>query len=195
MPASTVTEYLAALPAERRDALNEVRRGINRALPPGYKEGIQFGMISWFVPLSTYPAGYGGNPKQPLTLISLASQKSYMALHMICFYGQPALLEWFKAQYAKSGKKLDMGQGCLRFKTLADLALDVVESTVARLPVSEYAASYKAMRDAMGKGKAKAKPAAKTRTPAKKTPARRKVSRVGEGDQGRVRKTGPLTLR
>jgi len=53
MPASTVTEYLAARPADRREALNEVRRGINRALPPGYKEGIQFGMISWFVPLST----------------------------------------------------------------------------------------------------------------------------------------------
>ena len=48
MPASTVTEYLAALSPERREALNEVRRGINRALPPGYKEGIQFGMISWF---------------------------------------------------------------------------------------------------------------------------------------------------
>jgi hypothetical protein len=114
MLASTVTEYLATLSAERRDALNEVRRGINRALPPGYEEGIQFGMISWFVPLATYPAGYGGNPKQPLPLISLASQKSYMALHMICFYGQPALLEWFKAQYGKSGKKLDMGKGCLR---------------------------------------------------------------------------------
>jgi hypothetical protein len=169
MSASTVTEYLAALSAERRDALNEVRRGINRALPPGYEEGIQFGMISWFVPLATYPAGYGGNPKQPLPLISLASQKSYMALHMICFYGQPVLLEWFKAQYAKSGKKLDMGQGCLRFRTLPDLALDVVERTVARLPVSEYAAGYQAMRDAMGKGKAKAKPAAKNGTPAKKT--------------------------
>ena len=110
MPASTVTEYLAALPAERRDALNEVRRGINRALPPGYQEGIQFGMISWFVPLSTYPAGYGGNPRQPLPLISLASQKSYMALHMICFYGQPALLEWFNAQYAKERQEAGHGR-------------------------------------------------------------------------------------
>jgi hypothetical protein len=63
MPASsTVIEYLAALPADRREALNAVRRAINRALPPGYKEGMQFGMISWFVPLSTFPAGYGGNP-------------------------------------------------------------------------------------------------------------------------------------
>jgi len=76
MPASTVTECLAALPADRREALNEVRRGINRALPPGYKEGIQFGMINWFVPLSTYPAGYGSNTKVPLPLISVASQKA-----------------------------------------------------------------------------------------------------------------------
>jgi hypothetical protein len=153
VPASTVTEYLAALPADRRDALNKVRRGINRALPPGYKEGIQFGMISWFVPLSTYPAGYGGNKKVPLPLISLASQKNYMALHMICFYGQPALRGWFIAQYGKSGKKLDMGQGCLRFKTLPELALDVVESTVTRLPVEDYTAGYQAMRDAMKKSR------------------------------------------
>ena len=157
MPASSVTEYLAALPADRRGALNEVRRGINRALPPGYKEGIQFGMISWFVPLSTYPAGYGGNKKVPLPLISVASQKSYMALHMICFYGQPELREWFTAEYAKSGKKLDMGQGCLRFKTLPDLALDVVEGTLARLPVKEYVAGYQAVRDAMGGKKVKRK--------------------------------------
>ena len=177
MPASTVTEYLAALPAERRDALNAVRRGVNRVLPPGYEEGIQFGMLSWFVPLSRYSAGYGGNPKQPLTLICLASQKSYMALHMICFYGQPALLEWFTAQYLKSGKKLDMGKGCLRFKSLSALALDVVESTIARLPVADYTAGYQAMRDQMGKGKGKAKPAGKTRAPAKAARARRSGSR------------------
>jgi hypothetical protein len=160
MPASTVTEYLAALPADRHEALNEVRKGINRALPPGYKEGIQFGMISWFVPLSIYPAGYGGNKKVELPLISLASKKDYMALHMICFYGQPELREWFVAQYAKSGKKLDMGQGCLRFKTLPDLALDVIEKTLARLSVKEYLAGYQAMRDAV-KGKSKGIAAAK----------------------------------
>jgi uncharacterized protein YdhG (YjbR/CyaY superfamily) len=151
MPASTVTEYLAALPADRREALNEVRKGINRALPPGYEEGIQWGIISWFVPLSTYPTGYGGNKKVALPLISLASMKNYMALHLVCFYGQPELREWFLAQYAKSGKKLDMGQGCLRFKKLEDLALDVVEKTIAKLPVKEYVAGYQAVREAMGK--------------------------------------------
>ena len=169
MPVSTVTEYLAALPADHRDALNEVRRGINRALPPGYKEGIQFGMISWFVPLSTYPDGYGGNKKVPLPLISVASKKAYMALHMICFYGQPELREWFIAQYAKSGRKLDMGQGCLRFKTLPDLALDVVEKTVARLPVKEYVAGYQAMRKPLGGKTANPKRQAPKKSSARKT--------------------------
>jgi hypothetical protein len=168
MPATTVTEYLAALPADRREALNEVRRGINRALPSGYKEGIQFGMISWFVPLSTYPAGYGGNKKVALPVISLASKSSYMALHMICFYGQPALKEWFTARYAKSGRKLDMGQGCLRFKALPELALDVIESTVARLPVKDYIAGYQAMRKPL-RGKV---PNPKRQAP-KKAPARK----------------------
>jgi hypothetical protein len=156
MAASTVNEYLAAVPADRREALNKVRKGINRALPAGYKEGIQFGMISWFVPLSAYPAGYGSNKKEPLPLISLASMKNYMALHMVCFYGQPELREWFVAEYAKSGKKLDMGQGCLRFKTLDDLALDVVEKTLTRLPVKEYVAGYETARAAM-KAKSKKK--------------------------------------
>lgn len=150
MPASTVTEYLDALPADRRKALEQVRRGINRALPKGYKEGIQWGMISWFVPLATYPAGYGGNKKVALPLVSLASMKNYMALHMVCFYGQPELRERFLAQYAKSGKKLDMGQGCLRFKTLEDLALDLVEKTVAKLPLEKYVAGYQAMRNGKG---------------------------------------------
>ncbi len=176
MPATTVTEYLASLSPERRDAVNAVRKAINRVLPKGYQEGFQFGMVSWFVPLSTFPAGYGGNAKQPLPLVSLGSQKNYMALYMICFYGQPALLDWFNAQYKKSGKKLDMGKGCLRFKALPDLALDVVEGTIARIPVAEYTAGYQAMRDAMKKGKAKAKPATKS-APAKKAPARRKASK------------------
>ena len=171
--ASTVTEYLAALPADRREALNEVRRGINRALPPGYKEGIQFGMISWFVPLSTYPDGYGGDKKVALPLISLASQKNYMALHMVCFYGQPALREWFTVQYAKSGKRLDMDQGCLRFKTLPELALDVVERTVARLPVEEFTAGYQAMRDAMSKPLRGKAPNPKRQAPKKLPPAKK----------------------
>src|SRR3954447_17119939 len=60
MTASTVAQYLAALPADRRAALSAVRKAINENLPDGYEEGMQFGMIGWYVPLSLYPAGYCG---------------------------------------------------------------------------------------------------------------------------------------
>jgi hypothetical protein len=56
---------------------------------------------------------------------------------------------------------------------LPELALDVVEKTVARLPVKDYIAGYQAMRDAMGKGKHKSAAKTQTRAPAKKTTTRR----------------------
>jgi uncharacterized protein YdhG (YjbR/CyaY superfamily) len=150
MPASTVAQYLATLPADRRAALSAVREVINENLPDGYEEG-KFGMISWYVPLSLYPAGYGENPKVPLPLVALASQKSGMGLHFLCFYGHPTLSTWFVGEYKKSGKKLDMGKGCVRFKKLEDLALDVVGRTVASVPVKEHIANYRSARALLGK--------------------------------------------
>src|SRR5947209_1259069 len=95
MAASTVAEYLAALPADRRAAISAVRKVINENLPKGYDEGIQFGMIGWYVPLSLYPEGYGGNRKVPLPFVGLASQKTGMVLHFPCLYIDPALSDWF----------------------------------------------------------------------------------------------------
>src|SRR5438132_4988330 len=151
MTASTVAQYLAALPADRRAALSAVRKAINENLPDGYEEGMQFGMIGWYVPLSVYPAGYGENPKVPLSFVALASQKSGMVLHFLCFYGHPTLSTWFTSEYKKSGKKLDMGKGCVRFKSLEDLALDVLGRTVARVSAEEHMANYQAARALMGK--------------------------------------------
>ena len=161
MPASTVAQYLSAIPADRRAALCAVRKVINENLPEGYEEGMQFGMIGWYVPLSMYPAGYGENPKVPLSFVALASQKSGMVLHFLCFYGHPTLSTWFTSEYKKSGKKLDMGKGCVRFKSLEDLALDVVGRTVARVSAEEHMANYQAARALMGKAKSSAKKGAK----------------------------------
>jgi hypothetical protein len=178
MAPSTVAEYLASLPPDRRDALGALRKEINRCLPSGYEEGIQFGMISWYVPLAAYPKGYGGNPKVPLVFVGLGSKKNYMALYMTCFYAHPRLSDWFASEYQKSGKKLDMGMGCVRFKTLDHLAVDVVCRTLARVTPAEYSANYQAARDALAKGRAKkpatTKPAAKK--PTAKKPAAKKLA-------------------
>src|SRR3954464_3202170 len=171
MAASTVAEYIAGLPADRRAAISAARKTINENLPKGYEEGVQFGMISWYVPLSTYPKGYGENAKVPLPLLSLGSRKSHMALHMLCFYGNPTLSDWFTKEYEKSGKKLAMGVGCVAFKSLDALALDVVGRTVARVKPAQHVANYQAARDAMGKAKTK-KPPAKKAAP-KKAKARK----------------------
>src|SRR5580765_8742002 len=56
-------------------------------------------------------------------------------------------------EYKKSGKKLDMGKGCVRFKSLEDLALDVVGRTVARVSVEEHMANYRAARALLGRGR------------------------------------------
>jgi len=91
-----------------------------------------------------------------LSFVALASQKSGMVLHFLCFSGHPTLSTWFTSEYKKSGKKLDMGKGCVRFKKLDDLALDVVGRTVARVPVQAHMANYRAARALMGKGKSSA---------------------------------------
>jgi hypothetical protein len=84
-----------------------------------------------------------------------------MVLHFLCFYGHPTLSTWFISEYKKSGKKLDMGKGCVRFRSLDDLALDVVGRTVASVPVKEHIANYRAARALLGKGKTNAKKRAK----------------------------------
>ncbi len=140
-PAS-VKAYLESLPEDRRKALRKVRAAVNRGLPKGYKEGIQYGMIGWFVPHRLFPAGYHCDPKQPLPFASLASQKNHMALYLMCVYGDAKHRAWFERAWKKTGKRLDMGKSCVRFKKIEDVPLDVVTETVARVPVAAFVAHY-----------------------------------------------------
>ncbi|MBK9120674.1 MAG: DUF1801 domain-containing protein [Phycisphaerales bacterium] len=142
--AQSVAEYLAALPADRRAALDAVRTVICANLSGGYEEGMQYGMIGYYVPHSIYPAGYHCDPKQPLPFAGLASQKNHMSLYLGCVYGNPEHAEWFRTAWKATGKKLDMGKACIRFKRLEDLPLDVIGEAVARVPVEKYLASYEA---------------------------------------------------
>ncbi len=113
---------------------------------------MQFGMIGWYVPLSMYPPGYGGKHDVPLPLLGLASQKTGMVLHFPCLYIDPTLSDWFVSEYKKSGKKLDMGKGCVRFSTLENLRLAVIGRAIARLPVKDYIATYQATRSQVDTG-------------------------------------------
>jgi hypothetical protein len=141
--ATTVTEYLASLPEDRRAALKAVRSVIKKNLPAGYTETMQWGMISYIVPLTRYPDTYNG---QPLAIASLASQKNYMSLYLMGVYGHEPTAEWFRQAYLKAGKKLDMGKSCVRFKKIDDLPLDVIGQAIARVSVDRFIEFYEQSR-------------------------------------------------
>src|SRR5262245_42701874 len=113
--AATVEEYLSGLAEDRREVLEAVRRVILANLDKDYEEGMQYGMIGYYVPHRVYPAGYHCDPKQPLPFAGLASQKNHMSLYLMCVYGESELSHWFRAAWARTGKKLDMGKSCVRF--------------------------------------------------------------------------------
>src|SRR4051812_37152315 len=119
--ATTVGQYLAELPPERRTAIETVRKVMLENLDPVFEEGMQYGMIGYFVPHRVYPAGYHCDPKQPLPFAALASQKNHMSVYLGCVYGSERERA-FREAWAKTGKKLDMGKACVRFKKPEDLA-------------------------------------------------------------------------
>jgi hypothetical protein len=178
--AATVEAYLAELPADRRPAIEAVRDVILRNLNPGFEEGMQYGMIGYYVPHRLYPPGYHCDPKQPLPFAGLASQKNYMSLYLGSDYGMEEEDRWFRDAWAKSGKRLDMGKCCIRFKKLDDLALDVVAEAIRRVSVENHVAFYeqvfKGLRTREGKAKAAERKANAAKTSGKKA-ARKKVAR------------------
>jgi hypothetical protein len=142
-PAKTAAEYIAGLPPDRRAAIKAVRKAIKASLPKGYKEMILYGMISYVIPLSRYPVTYNG---QPLTIASLGSRKSHMAVYLMAVYANPAVREWFKASWARTGKKLDMGGSCVRFKKLDDLPVELIAEAIARVPPERFIQFYEKAR-------------------------------------------------
>ena len=134
--ASTVEEYLAALPEDRLAAIQAVRKVILKNLPKGYEEVLQYGVLGYVVPLKVFPSGYLNRKNEPLPYIALASQKNYMSIYMMSVYGDAEAK--FREEYQATGKRLDMGKCCVRFRKLEDLPLDVIGKAVARYPMKKW---------------------------------------------------------
>jgi hypothetical protein len=139
--ATTVKEYLDSLPEDRRAALSKVRTVIRKNLPKGVVERMNWGMITYEVPLSTYPDTYNG---QPLMFAALASQKRHMAVYLMGIYGSDDLRDWFEEAYRATGKRMDVGKSCVRFTKLDDLPLDVVGEAVGAVSLDEFLAMHDA---------------------------------------------------
>jgi uncharacterized protein YdhG (YjbR/CyaY superfamily) len=141
--ATTVDEYLAELPDERRKVVSTVREAVLRHLPEGYRESMAYGMIGYCIPLERYPHTYNG---QPLSFAAIAAQKNHYALYLTCAYQDPVLERELREAFAAAGKKLDMGRSCIRFRTPDDLALDAIGRIIAATPPDAFIARHEAAR-------------------------------------------------
>lgn len=144
MDPNTPQGYVDAADPTKQQALTKLRETINQSIPAGFEETIQYGMIGWVVPLSTYPEGYHCTPDTPLPFLSLAAQKHYIALYHSGLYGDDQLYAWFIKEYQNKGyrHKIDVGKSCIRFKYLEEIPYDLLAELMKKITPEQFIAAY-----------------------------------------------------
>ena len=141
--AETVSEYLSELSEARRTMIETVRQVILDHLPEGYEEAVTYGMITYQVPLKTYPDTYN---KKPLMYAAIASQKRHVSLYLTPIYMDEDRREAFEEAYKATGKRYDAGKSCVRFRSLDDLPLGLIGETIASMEVEAFIEAMETMR-------------------------------------------------
>ncbi|MFM7301636.1 MAG: DUF1801 domain-containing protein [Crocinitomicaceae bacterium] len=142
-PGTTVEDILANIPEERKVAFYKLHQIIVDHLPAGFEPGISYGMIGYVIPHSLYPAGYHCKPSEPLPFASLASQKNSINFYHLGIYSDPALMDWFLAEYPKySSQKLDMGKSCIRFKKPEQIPFELMGQLMQKMTAEQWIALY-----------------------------------------------------
>ncbi len=143
--ASNPEEYIKKIPEERQEAFKKLRAVIQENLPEGFEEGMNYGMIGYYVPKSIYPAGYHPTPDLPLPFANIASQKNFLGFYHMGVYASPELYKWFTEEYAKRCKyKLDMGKSCVRLKRMDDIPFDLIGELMQKISVQDWIETYEA---------------------------------------------------
>jgi len=126
--AETVDQYISELPEDRKEPIRSVRDTILDSLPEGYEEVMNWGMITYQIPLSIYPDTYNG---KPLMYAALASQKNHMAIYLTGIYMNEDRRKTFEKEYLATGKRYDAGKSCVRFRKLDDLPLELISNAIS----------------------------------------------------------------
>lgn len=144
-PVLTPEQYIAALPEERKEAVQKLRKVVLKNLPPGFSECISYGMLGYVVPHSLYPPGYHVDPSLPLPFLNIASQKNFIALYHMGVYSSPELLDWFTKRYTEiSKRKPDMGKSCIRFKKTDQIPFELIGELASKITAEKWISIYEA---------------------------------------------------
>ncbi|MDH7447515.1 DUF1801 domain-containing protein [Aquimarina sp. 2201CG14-23] len=141
--ASTPDEYIEAIPEERREVMQHLRKVILDNLPKGFSEEMNYGLIGYVIPHKTYPNGYHCDPKLPLPFMNIASQKNFIAVYHMGIYADKELMDWFVGEYPKYVKtKLDMGKSCIRFKKIDQIPLKLIGELASKMTPEKWIEIY-----------------------------------------------------
>ena len=127
-------DYLASLPAERKDVVEQVWETVRRSMPAEYIEQISPKYLMFSADGEMY--------------VSLANQKNYISLHLMPIYVFPEL----KAKLDNSGKKLKGGKSCVNFLRAEELPLDIIAQVIGSCEAETYKEEMRRLR---GKEKSK----------------------------------------
>ena len=185
--ATSVARYLEALPADRREAIEAILATIRANLDPRFEEGMQYGMPSFYLPHSEYPAGYHCDPRQPLPFVGVASQKNHIGLYLFCVYADEAVRERFVSSWRASGHRLDMGKGCVRVRRLSEVPLEVVGDAIRRMTAERFVGSYESQQRRTGRHPGSSSPGSSTET--KDMAARKKAAKKKAAKKTAKKKT------
>lgn len=143
MMSNLIQTYLEKVPDERKIAFEKLFNAIDDNLPTGFELTEAYGMLTWVVPLSSYPVGYHCAPGTPLPFLSLASQKNFLAFYHMGIYADKDLLEWFQESYTQHAKyKLDMGKSCVRFKKMDDIPYGIIAELSTKISPEMWIEKY-----------------------------------------------------
>lgn len=150
--ATTVEQYLAELPLERKADVIELRKLAQQHLPAGLQEAMNFGMIVYQVPEQIVGETYNG---QPLVYAAIANQKQYISLYLMSVYAWDGLREDFESRYRESGLPMNIGKSCIRFKALSKLPIDVITWAMGQISMEQYVERYLEVRGSARRMKVK----------------------------------------
>jgi Domain of unknown function (DU1801) len=143
---TTIEDYLASLPDDRKIAMNELRKNILSHIPKGFQECMSYGMIGYVIPHTIYPSGYHCDPKLPLPFMNIASQKNFIAVYHMGIYSDPKLMEWFTETHLKiSSKKIDMGKSCIRYKKMEDIPFNLIGELAGKVTPQDWIYRYESL--------------------------------------------------
>jgi hypothetical protein len=119
--ATTVKEYLDAVPEERQDLINHLHAFIQKAAPA---------LKPYF---ATNMLGYGKFPYRNYKheaiewpVIALANQKNYVSIYVCAVDAGEYIAERHKDELGK----VSVGKSCIRFKKLEDVNLPALEKVL-----------------------------------------------------------------